>query len=294
MAARLTAFIPSPPPLRTTFTVTLASSPANTSGSTLIPRLTGGYNVINDGGSLSILIQHSGNHNLEVGDSVQIKFLILNPGTPAQSAVYTVASVNGPNSFRVTSPSVITNGSQGSGGMVAYPLKASQWNRSGTATVDPSTWSVGSSDGTLNQTPLDSNTVFNFFYPDYQLPGEMAKAGMTTPEFQLTNDSNTMILTNAITQGTVTNNGGNLNGYIAFFGSNAVTMDLGPYMTAGQTSNAAIPALWWTRSEWCLPEATSARRRKPPSPTTSLTTPTSPTPLQQPRRSGTGCGPSST
>ena len=31
----------------------------------------------------------------------------------------------------------------------------------------------------------------------------MAQAGMTTPEFQLTNDSNTMNLTNVITQGTL-------------------------------------------------------------------------------------------
>lgn len=225
------------------FTVTLASSPPNTTGSALIPRLSGGYNVSNSGGVSTILIQHSGNHNLVVGDQVQIHIRINNTGTPAQSGVYTVVSINGPNSFRVTSPTVISSGSQGSSGMYAYPLKASQWTRNGTATVDPSTWSVGNTDNTLNQTPLDSTTVFNFFYPDYQYPGEIAQAGMTTPEFQLTNDSNTMLLTNAITQGTISNSTSNSNGNIALFGSNAVTMDLAPYMTADQTSNAAIPAL---------------------------------------------------
>ena len=226
------------------FTVTLGSSPANTSGVALIPSLSGGYSVSTSGGVSTIFVQHTGNHNMLPGDSVQIRFLLNNAGIPAQSGVYTVASVNGPNSFRVTSPTVISNGTQGSGGMIAYPLKASQWNRDGTVMVDPSTWSVGSTDNTLNQTPLDSTTVFNFFYPDYQYPGETARAGMTTPEFQLTNDSNTMLLTNAITQGTITNNTGNTNGNISLYGSsNAVTMDLSPFMTAAQTSNAAIPAL---------------------------------------------------
>ena len=226
------------------FNVTLASTPASSiGGNALIPRLAGGYNVTTSGGVSTIAIQHSGNHNLVPGDQVQVKFLLLNAGTPAQSGVYTVTSVTGPNSFRITSPTVISNGSQSSGSMVAFPLKASQWNQSGKCVIDPSTWSVGSTDSTLNQTPLDSTTVFNFFYPDYQFPGEMAQAGMTTPEFQLTNDSNTMILTNAITQGTITNSTSNTYGNIALIGSNAVTMDLGPYITPALTSNAAIPAL---------------------------------------------------
>ena len=71
----------------------------------------------------------------------------------------------------------------------------------------------------------------------------MSAAGMTTPEFQLTNDSNIMNLTNLITQGTLTNNTGNTDGYVTFFGANAITLDLAPYMTASQTSNNAVPAL---------------------------------------------------
>lgn len=225
------------------FTVILASSPANTSGVSLIPKLTGGYNVTTTGGVSTILLQTSGNHNLEAPDQVQINFLVTNPGTPATSGIYTVTSVTGPNTFTVTAPSVISNGSQGSTGMAVFPLKASQWTRSGTTTVELSTWSIGYTQSNLNQTPLNSTTVFNFFYPDYQYPGELARAGMTTPEFQLTNDSNTMNLTNLITQGSLTNNAANANGYVSFFGSSAVTLDLAPYMTAAQTSNAGIPAL---------------------------------------------------
>ena len=226
----------------TNFTVTLGSSPPNTGGVVLIPRLTGGYNVTTSGSVSSIALQTSGNHNLNVGDQVQIDFLVTNSGTPAQDAVYTVAGVGGPNVFSVTTPTQITNGSQGSNGMFAYPLAASPWTRDGTLTVNLSTWNIGYSQNDLNQTPLNSTTVFNFFYPDYRYPGEMARAGMTTPEFQLTNDSNTMNLTNSI-NGSILS-GGNPNGYTGYkSGGGAVTMDFGPYMTAGQTGNAAIPAL---------------------------------------------------
>lgn len=224
------------------FTVTLASAAADTTGSVLIPRLTGGYNITSSGSVSSISLQTGGNHNLSVGDPVQIVFLVTNAGVPAQNGVYTVASVGGPNQFSVTTSSAITNGSQGSNGMVVYPLAPPVWNRSGTVTVDPSTWNVGYSQNDLNQTPLGSATVFNFFYPDYQYPGEIARAGMTTPEFQLTNDSNTMTLTNAVTGSILS--AGNGYGFTSFrSGGGAVAMDLGPYMTPTLTNNAGIPAL---------------------------------------------------
>ncbi len=224
-------------------TATLSSSPADTSGNCLIPRFSGGYRVTTTGGVSSILLQTGANHNLVEGDSVQLKFLVTNQGTPAVSGIYTVSPDPGSNSFRVNAPSVITDGSQGSSGMVVYPLKNSHWTRSGTVEVGLSSWGIGNSDNTLNQTPLDATTVFNFFYPDYRYPGDIATAGMTTPEFQLTNDSNTMTLTNHVTQGTLTNNNSNANGYISAFGSSAVTMDISTHMTAGQTSNAGITGL---------------------------------------------------
>lgn len=225
------------------FKVTLASTAANASGSVLIPRHTGGYRVSGSGSVSSIVFQTSGNHNLAVGDHVQVRFLLVNPGIPAQSLVYMVATVPGPNSFTVTTPTAVSNGSQGGNGMVAYPLKASHWTRSGTVTVSPSTWAVGTrSEEDFEQTPLNSPTVFNFFYPDYQYPGEMAKAGMTTPEFQLTNDSATMNLTNVISNSILAS--GNPNGYTSYAsGGGAVTMDLGPYMTPALTSDDGIPGL---------------------------------------------------
>jgi hypothetical protein len=137
---------------------------------------------------------------------------------------------------------VITNGTQGAGSVTVYPLKGSQWTRNGTVAVEFSNWGIGIQNN-LNQNPLNSPTVFNFFYPDYQYPGVIAQAGMTTPEFQLTNDSNTMNLTNFITQGVLTNTTGSTGCYFHFVGSQAITMDYSPYMTPSQTSNAGIPAL---------------------------------------------------
>ena len=229
------------------FTVTLDIDPGIVAGGNcLIPKLNAGYNVSGNAGTQSITIQTSGNHSLVAGvDDVLLKFVTLNSPVAATSGIYPVTAVTAPNAFRITVPATptLTNGSQGSNSVIVYPLKGSQWVRSGTVTVDLSTWGIGTTPTNLNQTPLNSTTVFNYFYPDYQYPGAMAKAGMTTPEFQLTNDSNTMNLTNLITQGTLTNNTGNLNGYVSFFGANAIMMDLASYMTPAKTSNAGVPAL---------------------------------------------------
>ena len=49
-------------------------------------------------------------------------------------------------------------------------------------------------EGSLNQAALRSPTVFNFYEPNYVLPGAVAEAGLYAPEFQILND------TTAITQ----------------------------------------------------------------------------------------------
>ncbi len=229
----------------TNFVVTLTSSPANTSGDALIPKYTGGYNITNNGSTSTISLQTNGNHNLKVGDSVWIDFLVGNSPTAAPSQVYTVASVPGTNLFTVTTTPAVTAGSQSTSGDAIYPLSVSTWTRSGTVTVDMGTWNIGNSSLNTNdllQSPMYSTTVFNFFYPNYQYPGAMAKAGMTTPEFQLTNDSNTMSLTNAVTLSVL--QAGNSNGFTSYrSGGGAVQMDLSKYMTYAQTQDSAVPAL---------------------------------------------------
>jgi uncharacterized protein (DUF1800 family) len=227
----------------TTFTVNLGAVPANpAAGSALIPRFAAGYNVTNDttGGGSFIDFSTGASHNLKAGDNVFINILITNNGpAPLPDGVYTVSSIRSRNVFRVVSPTRYTAGSQSSGGMLAYPVKDPTWTRSGTCTVRLGTFSVGGTGGDLGQTPLNSPTVFNYFYPDYQYPGPMAQAGMTTPEFQLTDDSSIMNLTNGLTGGILS---GTTNGYTNYK-SSSIVCDLGPYMTPALTSNAGIKDL---------------------------------------------------
>ncbi len=228
----------------TNFTITLASAPANASGSCLIPRLTGGYSVSTVSTTSTITVATASNHNLNAGAQVQLDFTVFNSPTPAVDGIYTVGSIVDSDHFTVTTSPAITNGSQGNS-VTVYPLVAAPLTRNGTLMIELSTWNVGSSSDTadLSQTPLNAPSVFNFFYPDYQFPGPLATAGLTTPEFQLSNDTGTMGMTNTASRSIV--NAGNTNGFGSFrAGSGAIAMDLNPYMTAAQTnSTAAITIL---------------------------------------------------
>jgi uncharacterized protein (DUF1800 family) len=225
-----------------TFTVNLPSAPPGTTGGVVfIPKIITGYDVITSAPTSAILFYTSGNHNLSVGDQVQANFLVTNAGTPAQSGIYTVAEVIEPTIFKTNNtPTTISNGGQGSNGAIIYPLAFPPLVRNGNLNLSLNTWNVNDTNNELSQTPLAATSVFNFFYPDFQYPGEMAQLGMTTPEFQLSNASTTMNLTNGITSSIL--NPGNTNGYMNYR-SGAIGMDLGPYMTSAQTSNAGIPSL---------------------------------------------------
>ena len=226
------------------FTIALSSAPANTTGTALIPRFAGGYNITASGADRNIDVYCTGAHNLAAGDGVYINFLTLNgnAATAAPDALYTITEIRSKNVFRIKVTGVSYNtGDQNSSGMLAYPLSVPTWIRNGTVTVNFGNWNVNSSGGDLGQTPLNSPTVFNFFYPDYRFPGEIAKAGMTTPEFQLTNDSSVMNLTNVITTSIISP--ANTNGYASFRNTGIVMFDFSPYITPEQTSAGGIPAL---------------------------------------------------
>ncbi len=53
-------------------------------------------------------------------------------------------------------------------------------------------WAMNNTDADLAQTPLNAPTVFNFFEPDYTAPGEIAVAGLYSPEFQITSETTTI------------------------------------------------------------------------------------------------------
>jgi len=222
------------------FTVTLGSAPANTSGTCLIPRLSGGYTVSSEGGT-SITVSTIGNHNLNVGDQIQIDFRTFNAGTPAVDGIYTVASIIDADHFKVIPPTTISNGTQNTSGLVVYPLGAPPLDRSGTVQVYKSTFNLGSTNTELAMSPLNAPTVFNFYFPDYKFPGTLASSGVTTPEFQLTTDTNVVTLTNAITNSVLAS--ANTNGLSSFRNNGTIRLDLSTYMTAFDTSDANIPGL---------------------------------------------------
>ena len=95
----------------------------------------------------------------------------------------------------------------------------------------------------MSEQPFYPPTVFNFFFPNYQFPGALAAAGLTTPEFQLTTDSGVAAQMNFI-EGGILNNTGNTNGLSSFTGGNgSIVLNLGPWMTTNYTANAGIPTL---------------------------------------------------
>jgi uncharacterized protein (DUF1800 family) len=81
-----------------------------------------------------------------------------------------------------------------SSGKLREPMvRLVQWARTFGATSPNGLWNVGnqsSASTRLGQSPLRSPSVFNFFRPGYVPPGtSMGAAGLTAPEFQITNES---------------------------------------------------------------------------------------------------------
>ena len=50
--------------------------------------------------------------------------------------------------------------------------------------------------GNYGQRPLGAPTVFNFYEPDYQQPGDIADAGLYSPEFQVLNETTALTTSN--------------------------------------------------------------------------------------------------
>ena len=107
--------------------------------------------------------------------------------------------------------------------------------RNGTINTRQGTFNMADTQLELDQTPLSSPTVFNFFLPSYKYPGALASQGMTTPEFQLTAETTVLNQANYLYSGV--NSLANTNGISAFSGGSllgggpgALVMDLSPWM----------------------------------------------------------------
>ena len=230
-------FVVDSAPTTSVFTATAADS-ATRAGNCLFPKWTGGGYVQS---ATNVTFSTPLTHGLKVGDSVYVNFTAA--PSPADG-LYAVTVSNDPTHFTI----VVTNSaSRTQNGHTIYPLVPPPLSRSGNVTVQFNTWLMNTTDtgstANLGQTPLNSPTVFNYFFPDYKFPGILASAGLTTPEFQLTSDTEAILQMNFLTLG-ILGNTGNTNGLSSFNnGGGAITLDIGPWMTAAYTSNAGLPSL---------------------------------------------------
>ncbi len=188
----------------------------------------------------NVTIICSGPHGLKPNDPVLVVFA----NTTPSDGIYTVQTVPDPLHFTL----FVTNStSQNGSSFGIYPQAPPPVNRSGNVIVQWSTWNVGYSDNrssfNLSQSPLSPPTVFNFFFPNYEFPGALASAGLTTPEFQLTSDTSVALEMNAL-EGGILGNANNTNGLTSFNnGGGAIVLDVGPWMSANYTTNGSVPAL---------------------------------------------------
>jgi uncharacterized protein (DUF1800 family) len=166
-------------------------------------------------------------HHLVVGNSVFANFTAGNPIPPDREHI--IESVPDANTFTVLTDLAGTGGGNDSdNGMWIFPLVAQPTARTGSVTALPSTFNMGNTNSDLDQTPLNSPTVFNFFLPDFKFPGSLASLGITTPEFQDTAETTVIRQSNFIYNGLF--NPGNTNGIGSFrSGSNALVLDFSPW-----------------------------------------------------------------
>jgi hypothetical protein len=218
-----------------TFAVETANA-VGTNGGCLIPKLPsgGGFNI-SRGTNLNVTTPIP--HGLNPGDSVFMNF----SASPPADGQYQVYAVTTPTNFTIIVPTT-TSGAQN--GQTVFPLIPPPLLRSGTVSIQYGDFSVNATDGggtfSLAQTPLNSPTVFNFFFPDYKYPGALSTAGLTTPEFQLTSDTTVAFQMNFLSGGLfgTTGDNNNTNGLSSFNNSGGdIYIDIGPWMTSAYALN---------------------------------------------------------
>jgi hypothetical protein len=81
-----------------------------------------------------------------------------------------------------------------------FPQVAPETNRSGTVAISAGHFMLGNTDSDLDQTAIHAPSVFNYYLPDYRHSGSLAAAGVTTPEFQRTNETSIVAQANFLYQ----------------------------------------------------------------------------------------------
>ena len=202
------------------------------SGSAVYATTAASVKVSQAGADFTMLFRTTQPHYLAAGDQFYLDF---GTNTAANTnRVFTVTSVQNARDFTVVTQSPVdvttTNNT-------IFPFAIPVFPASGNVGINGSKFDAGSTTNELTQNPQGSPTVFNFYAPEYMYPGTLAANGLTSPEFQLTTDTNIVNLTNAVSNmileipsGTQNNNTLGLCSFRS--GSNSITLDLSKYMTA--------------------------------------------------------------
>jgi uncharacterized protein (DUF1800 family) len=98
--------------------------------------------------------------------------------------------------YEARSPDVLHN--FGYGKMKEPLLQATALLRAFEATSSSGRYHFPNSEGSLGQAALRSPTVFNFFEPNYVLPGPLAAAGLYAPEYQILTDTTAISVPNQL------------------------------------------------------------------------------------------------
>lgn len=246
----------------TTFTLTAPFSATATAQTVMISRFNGSYSSTGRAGVITIDTAFGGlgtlgamaDHHLSAGDNVFLNFISsrdTSSGAPTSTEndiVYPIVTTPDRNTFTVTARDAANAAINSDNQVFIFPLKAQPLVRSGTVNARPSTFAMDNTDADLAQTPLNAATVFNFFLPDYKFAGTLASQGITTPEFQLTAETNVVRQANFLYNGIFNPN--NTTGISSFkTGTNALVLDLSPWMGLATDSGLGAgpqPAQVWT------------------------------------------------
>jgi hypothetical protein len=193
-------------------------------------------------------------HHLSVGQSIYLNFTqVSGAATMPTDGEYVVDTVPDPNTFTVLTSTANAPSTTSRNGMWMFPLVTQPVSRNGNVNKLSSTYQLNNTDTDIDQAPLNADTVFNFYLPDYKFPGLLASQGITTPEFQTTAETTVVRQSNFFFNGIF--NPADTNGISSFrAGSHALVLDFSPWMgnavaTAG-TVGAVLGAGSQTGQTW--------------------------------------------
>lgn len=115
----------------------------------------------------------------------------------------------------------------------------------------------------LGQSPLAAPSVFNWFLPDYTVPGDLAQAGLFSPEFQIATETNLVnrvnrlwVFTWAALAGTTTFPGAGVDTVIQVATSGAPQVKVSNALPGSANANSFLPlrSFTFTSSNWNQPQ----------------------------------------